>query len=372
MASYNGAVSHDPPAAAVADALGRLVAEALGQGATLTVDPRLHGPARTLAAAPGLDRLPGSALATVLQAHGVPEPQARLLAVDLSPAAPEAALDDLLARVRATLATGTFNRVGGALAPTRAGRARLVVLLLRSHVAFAPVPRRPVRGASVLLRGQVAPGFVWPAVVITRPDGATRRPAVAAATDGSFHAVVPLGAGDGVYQVEILARSVTGPEVLAILPLHVGTEPPTRLALGRGAVAPVPTPAAAAAALFERLNQARRAAGLGALAWDPALAAVAESHARELCSADEVRHHSAETGTVQDRVRQAGITAAWVAETVGHAEGVDEVHRSLLASPAHRAARLRAGLTHAGVGACVVRSAGGRPRLYVTEVLVSR
>jgi len=144
------------------------------------------------------------------------------------------------------------------------------------------------------------------------------------------------------------------------------------LTLEAAAALAVPTPAAAAAELFAALNRARAAVGLGALVWEPRLALAAEAHSRELCTADEVRHHSTDTGTALDRVRRAGVEAAWVAETLGQAESVPEVHRSLLASPAHRAARLRPGLTHAGVGACVVRAPGGRPRLYLTELLVEQ
>jgi uncharacterized protein YkwD len=121
------------------------------------------------------------------------------------------------------------------------------------------------------------------------------------------------------------------------------------------------------------LNRARRRAGLRPLVWHAGLARIAMLHSLELCRSGSVRHHSARTGTAADRVRQAHILAKWVGENVGRAASVQALHQSLLQSPAHRANLLRAGLTHVGIGVCVVESSTAANRqIYATQLFIAR
>ncbi|MFH2008242.1 MAG: CAP domain-containing protein [bacterium] len=340
------------------------------EGLGLHADVRLHRAARQLLGVGRLSALGSRALRFVLLGSGVVEPHARMIA-------DEAASASLLQktfyeRLVSALADGRFNRIGGAVQSLPGGRVRVVLLLLRGHVTLESIPRRPVTGASVLLRGSVAVGFTAPRVVVTHPGGRTIRTGLTTATDGAFHAVIPLTAGAGRYQLELLASGPQGPEVLANFPLYCGVASPTRFVLRRPVRLAVGNDSETERALFGLINRARRRAQRSPLRWSAALARLARAHAVEMCRLADVRHHSPHTGTAADRVRRARIPARWVGENVGEAASVGEVHRELLGSPAHRATMLRPGLTHAGVGVCVDRSTTGKSSLYVTQLFIER
>lgn len=341
------------------------------QGLTLRTDVRLSAAAVTLVGVRPLSRVGSAGLRFALLGHGVVEPHGRLLADEVAGAG--GLHRALFARVVAAASAGQLNRIGGAVAVLPGRKLRVVVLLLRTHLRLEPVVRRAVSGATVLLRGGLAPGFAAPRGVVTVPGGRTRRARLTAAMDGSFHALVPLTEGRGVYQLELLGTGPRGPEVLANFPLYVGVPPPTRYVLR-----PPARPSRRVAldtsgvekALARQVNQARRVAGQGALKVTGALARVARAHADEMCRRGEVRHYSPTTGTAVDRVRKARIRASWVGENVGRAATWAELHREFLQSPAHRAALLRKGLTHMGVGVCINQSTAGGQTIYVTELFI--
>jgi len=92
-----------------------------------------------------------------------------------------------------------------------------------------------------------------------------------------------------------------------------------------------------AAAIFESLNRARVDAGQDPLAWSSALADVGIEHAREMYLQGYFSHHSPFTGTVGDRVTDAGITYRFAGENLALASSAEEVHNGLMDSPGHRA-----------------------------------
>jgi len=340
------------------------------QGRILHPDARLHRVAKQLLRVQRLATLGGRALRFVLLGNGVVEPHARLIA-------DEAASSALLRktfyeRLVSAMANGRFNRIGGAVQPLSGGRVRVVLVLLRGYVTLESIPRRPVPGTSVLVRGSVAVGFTAPRVVVTQPGGRTARTRLTTATDGAFHAVIPLTAGSGIYQLELMASGPRGPEVLANFPLYCGLPPPTRYVLRPVVRRADADDAKTERALFALINRARLQAQRSPLRWSADLARLARAHSVEMCRLSDVRHHSPRTGTAVDRVRRARIPARWVGENVGQAASAQEVQRELLGSPAHRATMLRRGLTHVGVGVCLDRSTTGKSSLYVTQLFIER
>lgn len=340
------------------------------RGLTLRTDRRLHGAATSLLGVKQLERVGSAALRFVLLGHGVIEPHGRLLADEV------AGVRDvhraLFSRIVSAAAAGRFNRIGGGVQVLPGSRLRVVVLLLRGYVRLDPVVRDPVAGTSVLLRGGLTPGFAAPKAVVTVPGGATRRARLRAATDGTFHAVVRLSEGRGVYQVELLGTGPRGPEVVANFPLYVGVPPPTRYVL-RPRSRPsrrYPDARAVERGLLGLVHRARKRAGRSELVYTDALARVARAHSDEMCRRGDVRHYSPTTGTAVDRTRRARIRASWVGENVGRAATMAELHREFLRSPAHRAAMLRRGLTHVGIGVCVNHSTTGGRTIFVTELFI--
>jgi uncharacterized membrane protein required for colicin V production len=105
--------------------------------------------------------------------------------------------------------------------------------------------------------------------------------------------------------------------------------------------------------VFDLVNRARIDAGLEPLAWAPALARVAEGHAREMYLDGYFSHVSPETGTVGDRLETAGITYSLAGENLALAATVTQVHDGLMGSPGHRENILRPEFRRLGVGVVV-------------------
>lgn len=89
--------------------------------------------------------------------------------------------------------------------------------------------------------------------------------------------------------------------------------------------------------VFELLNMARIDAGVDPLAWSPALAVVAVGHADEMYREGYFSHLSPRTGTVANRLVDAGITYRIAGENLALAASPDEVHAGLMDSDGHRA-----------------------------------
>ncbi len=106
---------------------------------------------------------------------------------------------------------------------------------------------------------------------------------------------------------------------------------------------------------LQRVNAERTAHGLAPLALDDTLVAKAQAWAETMAAGGTVRH-----STLTD-----GVPAGWtsLAENVGSATTVAEMHSLLMASPPHRANILEGRSNRIGTG---VATAGGR--IYVVQV----
>ncbi len=151
-------------------------------------------------------------------------------------------------------------------------------------------------------------------------------------------------------------------------------EPATRSAseLGSGSGAPVagaesqPSPVARAtvpadpsaeAAVLALVNQARAAAGCGAVTADPALAAVARAHSADMRDRDYFSHTSPEGLSPFDRAEQAGVDYSRAENIAFGQADAAAVMEAWLESPGHRANILDCELTKLGVG--VAEGTGG-------------
>ena len=109
--------------------------------------------------------------------------------------------------------------------------------------------------------------------------------------------------------------------------------------------------------LLNKINTARSANGLPALAshWD--LADDAEAHSKRMMDADKLYHNS----------NLAGVTSGWLAlgENVGVGPSANSIHTAFMNSSSHRA-NIMGDFTHAGVGA--VRESDNK--VWVTVVFM--
>ncbi|SDY31919.1 Uncharacterized conserved protein YkwD, contains CAP (CSP/antigen 5/PR1) domain [Geodermatophilus africanus] len=121
--------------------------------------------------------------------------------------------------------------------------------------------------------------------------------------------------------------------------------------------AAAPADPGAEAAVLALVNQARAAAGCGAVTADPALAAVARAHSADMRDRDYFSHASPEGLSPFDRAEQAGIDYSR-AENIAYGQAdAAAVMKAWLESPGHRANILDCELTRLGVG--VAEGTGG-------------
>jgi uncharacterized protein YkwD len=121
--------------------------------------------------------------------------------------------------------------------------------------------------------------------------------------------------------------------------------------------ATAPADPGAEAAVLALVNQARVAAGCGALTVDPALAAVARAHSADMRDRDYFSHTSPEGLSPFDRAEQAGIDYSRAENIAFGQADATAVMQAWLESPGHRANILDCDLTKLGVG--VAEGPGG-------------
>ncbi|MBK1613849.1 hypothetical protein CKO44_10250 [Rubrivivax gelatinosus] len=117
------------------------------------------------------------------------------------------------------------------------------------------------------------------------------------------------------------------------------------------------------ARMLELVNTERVAAGLGPLAADPALAAVAREHGRDMLARGYFAHLDPGGVTPFDRMRRAGLRFRAAGENLALAPTLALAHRGLMNSPGHRANILRAAFGRAGIAVLDA----GRHGLVVTQ-----
>jgi len=106
----------------------------------------------------------------------------------------------------------------------------------------------------------------------------------------------------------------------------------------------------AAEEIFELVNRARINEGLDPLAWSAPLAAVGDGHATEMYVQGFFSHTSEVTGSVADRMSDAGIPFLVVGENLALAATSRTVHEGLMDSPGHRANIVGGRFTRVGIG----------------------
>ncbi len=120
------------------------------------------------------------------------------------------------------------------------------------------------------------------------------------------------------------------------------------------------------AAMRSWINADRAAAGVGPLAADGRLDAVAESHARDMAAHRFFSHTSPTTGAPADRAAAAGVTFRLLAENIALNQSARAAHEALMRSPGHRANLLDGRLRRVGIG--FARGADG---LYVAQLFAT-
>lgn len=107
--------------------------------------------------------------------------------------------------------------------------------------------------------------------------------------------------------------------------------------------------------MLKKINGARGSRGIVKLDKDPQLSKVARRHSRRMADRKDV-YHSGDLGNVVTKWNM-------LAENVGNAQNVKQMHKAFMDSSAHRYNILDSSFAHVGIG--VVKAHG---RIWVTEV----
>jgi uncharacterized protein YkwD len=279
---------------------------------------------------------PASVSENVAHHFGFPGGLLGLVAAEEGPAA--ARWRELLTQTPVNI---PINRYG--VFATNAGAVAIAIGTIEAE--FRPIARRLSPGQSLHLSGEIGPRFDRANVFLTRTDGKVRENRMRVRrveADLGF----PVA---GVYQLEVMGDGRTGPVIVLNVPVYVGVPEPD-LGPGRSeVVGPALGTAAAEARMFELLNQARAQAGIGPLLADAELRDIALGHSQDMARAHFVAHVSPSNGTLDDRLKRAGVKLAAGGENIARAANPEAAHEDLMSSPGHRVNMLGPRFTHVGI-----------------------
>lgn len=243
-------------------------------------------------------------------------------------------------------------------------RAALVAIAVDALADLAPLPVRARAGAWLDVEATLLVPATEAKVIVLDPSGASF--SVPTSFDGRsvrarFHADRP-----GAFRVQLLAVVAGGPRPVLEATVYADISPP-RSFVGASAPgepeAPLRPIADRRAALLEMLNRARATTQSPPLVRDPALDAVAQTHAEAMRRVKRVAHDTGD-GDPATRVQAAALDVASPGENVAHAADVVRAHRALWASPSHRKNLLHPRFDKVGIG--VAEDADGS--IWVCEI----
>lgn len=300
-------------------------------------------------------------LAFGLRAVGSPHVWPRAWAVSTSAIAE----DDLARRVRAWAATTQAlgeRRCGVARGRRPDGPAVVSAVAIDALADLEPLPVAPPVGRWLTLQARMLVPASGVKVVLLGPTGPPKT-VLSSLAEGRVRSTFALDR-PGRWLVQVLATVATGPRPVLEALLFAGIAPPAQFTR---AVAPGEEAAVGAAddadAVFGMVNAARQAEGVGLLARDRALDALAEAHSVAMRSARTLGHDVG-AGDPASRVQAAGLVLRVTGENVSSASSLVNAHRALWASPSHRDNLLLARFTRVGVG--VARD--GDQLVWVTQI----
>jgi hypothetical protein len=163
--------------------------------------------------------------------------------------------------------------------------------------------------------------------------------------DGMAQEVFAGLSGDRIVEALINLRHLFGERRVVVENDDVVEFPP--VAAGDLDIDPV-----SALEIFGLLNRERVDEGFEPLAWSAALSEVGLRHAVEMYAEGYFAHASPVTGTIGDRLDEAGITFTVAGENLALAATAEDVHDGLVSSEGHR--RNILGQSYRRVGVAVV------------------
>lgn len=302
------------------------------------------------------------AIAEAVSDSGAYDPNPRTLIVRGAP--PEEALRAL--RERRDLAQEPATHVGVGIS-IEGERAAIVVLAAQRKLSLQAMPRNVAKvGTTTPLCIQLSPSLDRPELFITRPAGNVDRLAFHSPQRGHLCATLTLPQA-GRHTVEVLAVSARGPEVAALFFVDVGGAP-QRSDRSRGEEAP--TVNDAKVAIFRRINELRKARGLGELTLDAEASKIAQNYSDRMARENFFAHIAPDGTDLKSRAERAGYAYRSISENLGLARGPVAAHFGIEQSPGHLKALLEPTYSRLGIG-IALQKVDQREEALVTEILAS-
>lgn len=375
-AEYGGTIEHE-----LGPAESRLLEILLGAGG-LRADAALSRAARELArTTPDPSHVPGSLVSGVIAWAGLTDPRPRLSVLEFDDAEAQcqrtgsgSVCESALMAI-AEAAAAAFPplelRLGVGMWPTGAGQTRVIIIVSEQLANIAPFPRAVPSGGGFTLSGRLLGPRRHPSLEVVDATGGAQELEVRSGEDNRFQADVRCAHGDGLYQVELLADGVHGPEVVANVVIACGVDAPRSITLEIERLREGISLQEIAQANFMALNEERERHGLPPLRWSDEAATVAREHSQDMANAGFVGHRSPTTGDAGDRFDRAGIENAVVRENIARGYGPRGIHEGLMSSPGHRGNILAEDVTFVGIGVAWDADEGedssGRDAILLTQ-----
>jgi uncharacterized protein YkwD len=264
-----------------------------------------------------------------------------------------------------TIRQGPSDRGARAAGIVQPQASKIALVMQDATLELDPLPRKLDPSGEATVKGKVLGALQNPKVLISDTRGKLQQPPEQKGKDLS--APLSCGGRTGRMVVEIRAEEQGSTRVVAAFPVLCGIDPATSLQL----------PAAGRQdagqqehAIFDQINAERTAAGLPALAWDDRVAQVARSVSQNEAQTSAKGGGAATTEQdLKDRLKQAGVTSAFLLQNPGEARTAQAVHDRFTVSPVHRANYMSTEATHGAVGVAVFTLQDG-PAATVNELFV--
>jgi uncharacterized protein YkwD len=235
------------------------------------------------------------------------------------------------------------------------------IFLVRKTIVMNPFPRSVMPGEELILQGRVTAEGEDLKLIIQNDVGTIDRD-LPLMLNNMFSQRILLDR-PGKHTFELTLDTDRGPDVAALFTVNVeGT---------KGEAAPpilerveVNSIAEARDRLLHLINAERAKRKLIAVTMDEKLNTVAQAYAREMMETGEIAHVSIKTGDCLDRAVAAGLKVKRITENIAANQTLEQVHESLMLSPAHSENILDTQVTWAGLGVAFTKE---KNQVFVVE-----
>ena len=237
----------------------------------------------------------------------------------------------------------------------------VAVLFTRRTADLNSFPRSAIPGEEVALSGRILFNGANLSVLVQGPNKTeTFHPGIL--TGGLFSQQIVFHQA-GKNQVEVTFDMDTGPEVAALFPVIVEGGKKVRESgpLEHMEVTSLPQ---ARQRILDLINQERWSRHILPVTLDENLNEIAQKYAEEMKESGLVAHVSPKSGDCADRAKAAGLPVQRISENIAVNQTIEQVHESLMVSPAHRENILDGEVDWVGLGVAFTKD---KNQVFVVE-----